>query len=85
MIPGQVLSSTSDLSEDQLGNEMYVDVSKLPYMRLVGCLLYLMACTRSDISFATTAVSRYMSKPLYVHWLAIICTLVGLSAHSQIP
>ena len=72
MIPGQVLSSTSDLPEDQLGNEMYVDVSKLPYMRLVGCLLYLMTCTRPDISFATTAVSRYMSKPLYVHWLACL-------------
>jgi hypothetical protein len=72
MIPGQVLSSTSDLPEDQLGNEMYVDVAKLPYMRLVGCLLYLMTCTRPDISFATTAVSRYMSKPLYVHWLACL-------------
>ena len=46
MIPGQVLSSQSDLAEDKVGDPRYLDASKLPYMRLVGCLLYVMTCTR---------------------------------------
>ena len=72
MTPGLVLGSTSSLPEDEVGSPEYVDVSKLPYMRLVGCVLYLMTCTRPDISLATTSVSRFMQKPLYVHWLACL-------------
>ena len=40
MIPGQVLFFKSDLAEDKVGDPRYVDASKLPYVRLVGCLLY---------------------------------------------
>ena len=72
MVPGQVLSSQSDLAEDKVGDPRHVDASKLPYMRLVGCLLYVMTCTRPDISFSTTVVLRFMTKPLYVHWLACL-------------
>jgi hypothetical protein len=72
MVPGLVLSSASDLPEDKIGDPLHVDVSKLPYMRLVGCLLYVMTCTRPDISFATTVISRFMTKPLYIHWLACL-------------
>ena len=72
MVPGQVLSSQSDLAEDKVGDPRHVVASKLPYMRLVGCLLYVMTCTRPDISFPTTVVSRFMTKPLYVHWLACL-------------
>jgi len=72
MVPGLVLSSASDLPEDKIGDPLHVDVSKLPYMRLVGYLLYVMTCTRPDISFATTVISRFMTKPLYIHWLACL-------------
>ena len=44
-----------------------MDANKLPYKRLVVCLLYVMTCTRPDISFPTTVISRFMTKPLYVH------------------
>jgi hypothetical protein len=72
MISGQVLASVSDLSEDKVENPFYVDDSKLPYKCLVGCLLYVMTCTRTDIYFATTVISRFMIKHLYVHWLACL-------------
>jgi Reverse transcriptase (RNA-dependent DNA polymerase) len=51
MIPGQVLSSQSDLAENKVRDPRYVNASKLPYMHLVRCLLYVMTCTRPDISF----------------------------------
>ena len=72
MIPAQALSSMSDLAKDKIGNPRYVYASKLPHMRLVGCLLYAMTCTRPDISFPTTVIFRFMTKPLYVHWLACL-------------
>ena len=72
IIPGQVPSSKSDLAKDKVGDPRYVDASKLPYMRLVVCLLYVMTCTRPDISFPTTVISRFMTKPLYVHWLVCL-------------
>jgi hypothetical protein len=72
MIPGQVLSFLSDLAEDKVGDPHYVDTSKLPFMRLVGCLLYVMTCTRPDISLPTTVISRFTTKRWYVHWLVCL-------------
>ena len=72
MVPGLVLSSASDLPEDKIGDPLHVDVSKLPYMRLVGCLLYVMTCTRPVISGAIAATSCVMTKPLYLDWLACV-------------
>ena len=72
IIPGQVPYSKTDLAEDKVGDPRYVDASKLPYMRLVGCLLCVMTCTRPDNSFPTTVISRFMTKPLHVHWLACL-------------
>ena len=60
IIPGQVPSSKSDLAKDKVGDPRYVDANKLPYMRLVVCLLYVMTCTRPDISFPTAVISRFV-------------------------
>ena len=70
--PGQVPSSKSDSAKDKVGDLRYVNANKLPYMLLVVCLLYVMTCTRPDISFPTTVIFRFMTKPLYVHWLACL-------------
>jgi hypothetical protein len=61
-----------NLAENMVGDPRYVNASKLPYMRLVGFLLYVMTCTIPDIFFPTTVISRFMTKPLYVHWLACL-------------
>ncbi|KAK4365388.1 hypothetical protein RND71_016746 [Anisodus tanguticus] len=49
------------------------------YMRLVGKLNYL-TVTRSDIAFAVSVVSQFMSAPMIKHWESleqIICYLKG--------
>jgi hypothetical protein len=46
-------------------------MSKVPYESAVGSLMYLMVCTRPDIAYAMSKVSRYMSNPGKVHWEAV--------------
>ncbi|KAJ0844964.1 putative RNA-directed DNA polymerase [Helianthus annuus] len=40
----------------------------IPYANAVGSLMYLMICTRPDISYAVSVVSRYLSNPGRQHW-----------------
>jgi hypothetical protein len=41
-----------------------------PYLELVGSLIYLMLCTRPDLSYSVGFISRYMSNPAKEHWSA---------------
>ncbi|GKA76806.1 zinc finger, CCHC-type containing protein [Tanacetum coccineum] len=41
------------------------------YSRVIGCLMYAMTCTRSDIAFAVGKLSMYTSNPGTQHWQAI--------------
>ena len=52
-------------------NEELEYMFKVSYANVVGCLMYLMVCTRPDISHAVSVVSRYMANPVKVHWNAI--------------
>ncbi|GJS35841.1 zinc finger, CCHC-type containing protein [Tanacetum coccineum] len=47
------------------------DVSQLEYSRVIGCLMYAMTCTRPDIAFVVSKLSRYTSNPGTQHWQAI--------------
>ncbi|KAD5962030.1 hypothetical protein E3N88_13503 [Mikania micrantha] len=46
-------------------------MNKVPYANAVGSLMYLMVCSRPDIGFAVSLVSRYLSNPGKVHWDAV--------------
>lgn len=46
-------------------------MSKVPYANAVGCLMYMMVCTRPDLSQVVSVVSRYMENPGKKHWNAI--------------
>ncbi|GKB99120.1 zinc finger, CCHC-type containing protein [Tanacetum coccineum] len=46
-------------------------VSQLEYCRVIGCLMYAINCTRSDIAFAVGKLSRYTSNPSTQHLQAI--------------
>jgi hypothetical protein len=46
-------------------------ISQLEYSRVIGSLMYLMTCTRPDIAYAVSKLSRYTSNPGNVHWQAI--------------
>jgi hypothetical protein len=46
-------------------------MSKVPYDKAMGSLIYLMVYIRPEISLAISKVSRYMSNPQKVHWEAV--------------
>ena len=62
-----------NLSADQCPKtqEEEEDMSHVPYASAVGSLMYVMVCTRPDISHAVGFLSRYMSKPGKEHWTAV--------------
>jgi hypothetical protein len=47
------------------------DMSRIPYVIVVGSLMYEMVCTRPDIAHAVGVLSRYMSKPGKEHWTIV--------------
>ncbi|KAL5803048.1 hypothetical protein ACOSQ4_031353 [Xanthoceras sorbifolium] len=47
-------------------------ISQLEYSRVIGSLMYLMNCTRPDIAYAVSKLSRYTSNPGADHWKAIV-------------
>ena len=55
------------------------EMSTTPYSSAVGCLMYAMVLTRSDISHAVNVVSRYMANPGKEHWKIVKWILRYLS------
>ncbi|KAL0546872.1 hypothetical protein IC582_016790 [Cucumis melo] len=47
------------------------DMRRIPYASAVGSLMYVMLCTRPDISYVVEIVSRYQSNPGLDHWTAV--------------
>ena len=50
-------------------------VSQLEYSRVNGSLMYLMSCTRPDIAYAVSKLSRYTSNSNGDHWKGIVRVL----------
>ena len=44
---------------------------RVPYSSTVGYLMYAMGCSRLDLAYAVSTVSRYMAKPGKEHWKAV--------------
>ncbi|GKF68405.1 zinc finger, CCHC-type containing protein, partial [Tanacetum coccineum] len=51
-----LVSTPIDISEKLMPNNGQV-VSQLEYSRIIGCLMYVMTCTRPDIAFAVGKLS----------------------------
>lgn len=43
-------------------------MSEIPYANIVGSIMYVMVCTRPDMAYVLSIVSRYMSNPGITHW-----------------
>jgi hypothetical protein len=43
----------------------------IPYASAIGSIMYAMICTRPDISYALSAMSRYQSNYDNAHWTII--------------
>ena len=50
-------------------------ISQVEYARVIGSLMYLMSCTRPDIAFTVSRLSRFTSNPGDDHWKAIVRVL----------
>lgn len=48
-----------------------LDMQKVPYSQAVGSLMYAMVCTRPDLAYPLSVVSRFMSNPGREHWKAV--------------
>nr|GEY18308.1 ATP phosphoribosyltransferase 1, chloroplastic [Tanacetum cinerariifolium] len=48
-----------------------VVVVQLEYSRIIGMLMYLMTCTRTDLAYVVSRLSRYTSNPSVAHWKAM--------------
>ena len=57
---------TTDLNEEKEPLRELVDITQ--YRQAIGKLMYLMVCTRPDICYAVSVLSRFMSKPREKHW-----------------
>jgi hypothetical protein len=47
------------------------DMKRVPYESVVGSLMYVMVCTRPNISHAVGVLRRYMSTPGKEHWTGV--------------
>ncbi|GJS91311.1 zinc finger, CCHC-type containing protein, partial [Tanacetum coccineum] len=65
-----LVGSLIDTSKNLMPNNGQA-VSQLEYSRVIGCLMYVMTCTRPDIAFVVGKLSRYTSNPGTQHWQAI--------------
>jgi len=45
--------------------------SRVPYTGAVGSLMYAIVCTKPDLAYAVSTVSRLMSNPEKQHWEAV--------------
>lgn len=50
-------------------------VSQLEYSKIIGYLMYIMNCTRSDIAYAVGRLSRYTCNPGHDYWVALVRVL----------
>ena len=46
-------------------------MESIPYASAIGSIMYAMICTRPDVSYALSVVSRYQSDPGESHWTAV--------------
>ena len=57
---------------------------KIPYASAIGSMMYAMVCTRLDISYAVSLVSRFMGKPGLEHWNAVKWVLRYLAGSASV-
>ncbi|KAG8475436.1 hypothetical protein CXB51_032203 [Gossypium anomalum] len=62
----RLLSALSPQSDDEIEY-----MSHVLYSSAVGSLMYAIVCSRSDLSYAVSAVSRYMVNPSKEHWKTV--------------
>lgn len=57
---------TVDLADEQ--EKLRAEVDSTTYRQAIGKLMYLMTCTRPDICYAVSVLSRFMTNPREKNW-----------------
>ncbi|KAH9671079.1 hypothetical protein KPL70_017207 [Citrus sinensis] len=77
-ILGKFNKDDNTMSKTPLDTSIYLSknrgegISQVEYARIVGSLMYLTNCTRSDLAYTVSKLSRYTSNPGTDHWKAIV-------------
>ena len=66
---GAQFKLSNDMSPTSYADE--VQMADIPYSQAVESLMYAMVCTRVDIAYAVSVMSRFMSNPGKLHWDAV--------------
>ncbi|KAL0438177.1 UNVERIFIED_CONTAM: Retrovirus-related Pol polyprotein from transposon TNT 1-94 [Sesamum latifolium] len=79
------LATHFQLSKDQSpkSDSEKKHMEKVPYSNVIGYVMYLMVCTRPDIAYAVSCLSRYMSNAGPPHWEALKWLLRCLSGSAN--
>ncbi|KAG8480861.1 hypothetical protein CXB51_025485 [Gossypium anomalum] len=72
-------SALSPQSDDEIEY-----MSHVRYSSAVGSLMYAMVCSRPDLSYAVSAVSRYMTNPGKEYWKAVQWILIYLRGTTDV-
>lgn len=59
-------------------------MSKVPYANAIGFVMYLMICTKPDLAYSVSILSRFMSNPREEHWNALKWLLRYLKGTSNL-
>jgi hypothetical protein len=76
------LGLTSDLESESEALRSPVD--RAIYQQVIGKLMYLMVCTRPDISFTVSVLSRFVTQPKEKHWRCVIQLLKYINSTKQL-
>ena len=57
-------------ANDLSSNDMQY-MTTVPYSQILGCLQYLVTCTRLDLAYSVNHLAQFMSNPTLVHWIAL--------------
>ncbi|PKI64641.1 hypothetical protein CRG98_014979 [Punica granatum] len=67
MLHGISLSKAQSPSTQEERDRM----SRIPYASAIGSIMYVMLCTRPDVSYTLSMTNRYQSDPGERHWIAV--------------
>jgi hypothetical protein len=67
------MSHGIDLSKKQcpLTTAELESMKKIPYASAIGSIMYAMICTRPDMSYALSVVSRHQANLGFAHWIMV--------------
>ena len=59
-------------------------MKSVPHSSVVGSLMYAIVCTKPDLAFAISVLSRFMSNPGKAHWEAVKWIMRYLKGSSNV-